>query len=312
MSGMPRHAPVDLPVQQLRIFIVLGEELHFGRAAERMVMTQPHVSRSLIALERRVGGRLLDRTSRRVQLTTLGEHLHAELSAAYDHVAQALERAQRAAVGVSDTLVVGCTATTAGPAVTALVEAFEGSHPGYRVRIREVPLNHPYDALRKAAVDVLVFWLADDDPEFSNGPVIEEQPMVLAMRRGHPLSRQKEVTLEALAEYGVPAMAGVDGPKTLEHALYPSVTPTGRPIPRIGSPCRTMSEAIDTLARTDAAKPTGQSLAHSNAHRRDLVFRPIIDAAPLRLGPVWLRARRSEAVSAFAATAGMQSASCQG
>lgn len=304
---MPPRVPVDIPVQQLRIFIVLGEELHFGRTAERLLMTQPHVSRSLTALERKVGGRLLDRTSRRVQLTTLGEHLHAEVTVAYDHVAQALERAQRAAAGVRDTLVVGCTATTAGPAMTALVEEFERTHPAYRVRMRELPLNHPYDALRKGAVDVMVFWLADDAPEFTNGPVIEEQPMVLAMRRGHPLSGQREVSLEALGDYGVPAMADVDGPKTLEHTLYPSVTPTGRPVPRIGPPCRTMSEAIDTLARTDAAKPTGQSVAISNAHRADLVFRPIIDTAPLRLGPLWLRARRSEAVAAFAATAHGQS-----
>ena len=58
-------------LQQLRVFLVLGEELHFGRAAERLVLSQPYVSRTLAALEGRVGGKLMERTSRRVSLTRL-------------------------------------------------------------------------------------------------------------------------------------------------------------------------------------------------------------------------------------------------
>ncbi|MEU5881228.1 LysR family transcriptional regulator [Spirillospora sp. NPDC047279] len=296
---MAKRTPADLNLQQLRVFLVLGQELHFGRAADRLMLTQPYVSRTLASLERRIGGRLLDRTSRRVTLTPLGNSFHVELAKAYDELVRTMERARNSAAELRETLVVGCTTTSAGPALTSLVRDFETSRPQYRVRLHEVPLNHPYQALRTGTIDVLVLWLPDETAEFALGPVIEEQPMVLAMRKGHPLAGRETVSVEELANYGIPAMADVEGPSSVEHALWPSETPGGRPIPRVGPPCRSMSEIVDSLARSDAAKPTSGSVARAHAHRGDLAFVQMDEEPTLRLGPIWPAGRVSNAITAL-------------
>ena len=68
---------------EIEVFLVLAEELHFGRTAERLRLPQPRVSRLVAALERRAGGALFERTSRRVRLTPLGQQLASQLRPAY-------------------------------------------------------------------------------------------------------------------------------------------------------------------------------------------------------------------------------------
>lgn len=303
---MTSRVPADLNVQQLRVFIVLGEELHFGRTAERLSFSQPYVSRSLAALERRIGGRLLDRNTRNVRLTPLGKSFHAEATAVYEDLVRAFDRARSSAAGLHGVLVVGCTTTSAGAALTELVARFETAHPEYRVRLRELPLNHPYDALRSGAVDVLVHWLPEQAPDLEWGPAIEEQEIMLAMRSGHPLSACETVSIEDVADYGLPAMAEVDGPASVAQALWPTETQRGRVVPRHGPACHTMTEVVDSLVRSDLVKPTVISIAHVNAHRRDLAFRSIDDVPPLRLGPIWLTGRKSAAIRTFVAAARRQ------
>jgi DNA-binding transcriptional LysR family regulator len=84
-------------VAQLEAFLVIAEELHFGRAAQRLHVSQPRVSRLIASLERQVGGRLFERTSRKVTLTPLGEQLRDELGAAYTQMLAALDHARRTA-----------------------------------------------------------------------------------------------------------------------------------------------------------------------------------------------------------------------
>jgi DNA-binding transcriptional LysR family regulator len=261
---MAEHTPADLNLQQLRVFLVLGQELHFGRAADRLVLTQPYVSRTLAALERRIGGRLLDRTSRRVRLTPLGTSFHAELTKTYGELARTVERARASAAGLRGELVVGCTATSAGPALTSLVRNFEASWPQYRVRVHEVPLNHPYQALRGGTVDVLLLWLPEEEiAGFRCGPVIEEQPIVLAMRKGHPLVARPWGLGNSPATVCRPWPMPRGRARPAHSVAWR--TPAGRPIPRIGLPCRSVSEIMDSLARSDAVKPTTVSVARAHA-----------------------------------------------
>jgi len=78
---------------QVEAFLALAEELHFGRAADKLRVSQPRISRLIAALEREVGGKLFERTSRRVALTPLGEQFHALLLPGYAQLQTALARA---------------------------------------------------------------------------------------------------------------------------------------------------------------------------------------------------------------------------
>src|SRR5436305_14849521 len=82
---------------EIEVFLVLAEELHFGRTAERLRLPQPRVSRLVASLERRAGGALFERTSRRVRLTPLGEQLAGRLRPAYAQLTAALDEARAAA-----------------------------------------------------------------------------------------------------------------------------------------------------------------------------------------------------------------------
>ncbi|TWD80025.1 LysR family transcriptional regulator [Kribbella amoyensis] len=295
----------DVNARELHVFLVLAEELHFARAAERLYLSQPHVSRTLAALEHRVGGPLLARTSRTVSLTPLGMTFLAELRPAYTSVVDAITHARAIAGGLSGELVVGCTATTALAALTRLVERFTHDHPECNVTLRELPLVEPFTPLTNGEIDILAWWHIVADPQLTLGPVIDRRQRFVVMRSGHPIAARDFVSLEDLAEYGFPNFVRNPG---LSDATYdmiiPARTPSGRPIPKVGALCHTLSEAADLIARTDVVHLTTDGAAQGNVIRGDLVFRPIEDLPPLPLGLIWRTGREDPRILAFAATAG--------
>jgi DNA-binding transcriptional LysR family regulator len=114
---------------QARTFLVLADELHFGRAAQRLGLSQPRVSRLISALEREAGA-LFDRTTRRVRLTPLGTRLRDGWRPAYAQLLAAFDDARAAARRPEGTLRIGFTLTTGGNALTRLVRAFTAAYPG--------------------------------------------------------------------------------------------------------------------------------------------------------------------------------------
>ena len=133
---------------EIEVFLVLAEELHFGRTAERLRLPQPRVSRLVAALERRAGGALFERTSRRVRLTPLGEQLASQLRPAYAQLTAALDDARTAARQAAGVLAIGFSPTSNVTVLTRLTEAFEARHPGNRARLDVVSNFDPYSALR--------------------------------------------------------------------------------------------------------------------------------------------------------------------
>ena len=220
---------------QAEAFLAVAEELHFGRAADRLHVSQPRVSRLIAALERQVGGALFERTSRRVNLTPLGEQFRGELSAAYAQLQAALDHAKRAAREAAGQLRIGFTNTTEGPALSRLVAVFEARHPGSQVTLQEVPVTDAYSALRAGEIDVLIHWLVVDERDPTPGPAIDGQDRVVAVAVSHPLARRQTVSVEDLA--GQPAARPPAAfPPALWEALVPANIPSGKPIPPAPTP----------------------------------------------------------------------------
>ncbi|WP_280395272.1 LysR family transcriptional regulator [Nocardia brasiliensis] len=101
-----------LEVRELEAFLVLAEELHFGRAGDRLYVSQSRVSQLLRALEQRVGARLIERTSRKVALTPLGKDFLAELQPAYDALRATVDGVRAAARGLYGLLRIGFLGST--------------------------------------------------------------------------------------------------------------------------------------------------------------------------------------------------------
>ncbi|MBK3627206.1 LysR family transcriptional regulator, partial [Streptomyces sp. MBT49] len=131
MGGTGSERPAEPSVHQLRLFVVLSEELHFRRAAARLFITQSALSQQIRDVEQRLGLRLFERTSRAVALTDAGRALLPEARAAVDAVARVRRIADAQARRLSDELVVGTVgAEAAMPHTRAVLRALLERRPG--------------------------------------------------------------------------------------------------------------------------------------------------------------------------------------
>jgi DNA-binding transcriptional LysR family regulator len=294
----------SMDTAEIEVFLALAEELHFGRTAERLRLPQPQVSRLVARLERRAGGALFDRTSRTVRLTPLGEQLRGELDPLYAGLTAALDNARAAARGVTGLLRVGFTVTTGGQALTRLVAAFEARHRECQVALSEHQVGQTswdvWGPLRRGESDVIVNWLAVDEPDLTAGPGIEHRDRVLAVSRRHRLAGRESVSAEELAAERVAELPH-SFPRAQSDAIVPARTPSGRPIPRAGPPVHSLHELLSLVARGRIVHPTVTGIAL--AHRDDIVLVPLTGLPPVPLGLIWCTSHENARIRALAATA---------
>ena len=290
----------DVELREIRVFLVLAEELHFGRSAERLALTQARVSQVLRDLERKLGQRLMHRTSRRVALTPAGERFRDAIGPASDQLSDALRRFEAARETLEGTLRVGIVAgPSGGPPLLAVVDKFTAAHPDCAVDFRDVSLADILGPLRRAEVDVLAVRLPLDQPDLVIGPTLSREPRALAVNRDHPLARRSEVSIEDVADYKVAWFDSVPG--ELEEALLPSRTPGGRRIERLRRPIRNLSELAMLVAQGEIVHLTVPSMAAYWGP--DLAYVPVTDMPESTEALVWLRSNTDAKVREFARTA---------
>lgn len=223
---------------EIETFLALAEELHFGRTAQRLRLSQSRVSQQIQSLERRLGAPLFTRTSRRVELTRLGEHTRDGLGAAYQALGQAFDEARTVAQGVVGTLRIGFLGCLNGAPLTTLAADFAAAHPACRISLAEVPWTDLYGQLRGGELDLVLSLLPVAEPDLRFGPVLVGHDRVLAVAVDHPLAAAATVDAEQLADYPVLALPA-QLPTALRLSAQPPVTPRGRPIrpqPSTGGP----------------------------------------------------------------------------
>lgn len=289
-----------MELRDIEIFLTLAEELHFGRTAERLRVTQARVSQSIKQQERRIGGALFERTSRSVRLTPLGERLRDRLGAGYGEILAGLEEATAAARGQVGTLTVG-TLDTHHQQIEAALDLFRQRHPHCELRMREVLPTDPFGGLRAGRIDVGVLWLPVREPDLVVGPELFTEELVLGVAADHPLAGRDRVVMEDLGDHPV---IDADGPipDYVWEAHTPFRTPAGRPIPR-GVAVTTLNEALTAISAGGVVSPIGSDAATSRI-RRGVTFLPITDGPVLRYAPVWRGAGETSLVRAFVQAAG--------
>ncbi|MFC9994847.1 LysR family transcriptional regulator [Nocardia sp. NPDC127526] len=286
---------MTLEARELEAFLAVADELHFGRAAERLYLSQSRISQLLRALEQRIGAPLVERTSRRVQLTPLGADFHARLRPAYATLLTAIDDARAAARGVTGLLRIGFQGAPNDHLMLAL-ELFGERHPDCALELTEIPLADPFGPIHRKEVDAGVVLLPMEEPDLVLGQVFSRHPLTLAVPGGHPFARRPAVSAEDLADL---ALIGVREPAPQywrrAHAL--DVTPGGRPVPS-GPAVATLEEGLALVAAGRGAMllchPTGES-----HNRRSVRFVPILGLPDSRLGVVWHRTAETARVRAF-------------
>ena len=286
-----------IELREIRVFLALAEELHFGRAAERLGLTQSRVSQSLRELELKLGERLVHRTSRRVSLTAAGERFLAEVAPAHQRLMAVLEGASHTA-----TLRIGLlTSITAGPRLIELIGAFEARHPGCSVEVKELALSDRFEPLRRGEVDVMAGWLPADEPDLVVGPTLAHEAWMLAVAADHPLSERAEVTTDDIADYEVSDVRGMV-PAELLGVIVPEHAASGRPMKRRRLKHHDWSELTTMIARGKLVHPTTASIAEQFT-QPDIRCVPIADMPAWPSALVWRRGDRSPWLRAFAGVA---------
>ncbi|GIH13015.1 LysR family transcriptional regulator [Rugosimonospora africana] len=288
-----------MEIREIEIFLTLAEELHFGRTAERLHVSQARVSQAISRQERRIGVALFDRTSRRVSLTPVGRRLREDLQKALDLLRDGLARAEAAGLGAGQTLRLGVFGH-AGYELRPLVDVFRTRYPGSDVQFNEITGGHPFTALRTGDNDVNVVWLPVAEPDLTVGPTVYVGGRVLAVSADHPLAERGTASLEDLADYHVVDL-GPDAPEYWVASMVPTRTPSGRRIPR-GPAARTFHEILSLVATGRCVHPLGEIAARYNSPP-GIVFLPMPDAPDLHWALTWRSTADSAAIRALAQTA---------
>ncbi|MFI6485887.1 LysR family transcriptional regulator [Nonomuraea sp. NPDC050663] len=289
-----------MELRDIEIFLTLAEELHFGRTAERLHLTQARVSQSIKKQERAIDAALFERTSRKVTLTPIGRQLRDELQPAYDQVQQSLQNAIAAGRGITGTLHVGYYGSDAAGVLHTVRDAFCLRHPHCDVRIVEIQLNNGLSSLQTGQVDMLLTRLPADLPELTVGQALFAEPKVLAVSSQHPLARRTSLTLEDLADVEV-----LQNPSAIADSWdeyhSPKHTPSGRAIRHVPG----AETFVGMLALVAAGKGVYPEGGRSSQYyiRPDITYVPFSDTPPLEWALIWLSTRETARIRAFDQTA---------
>ena len=276
----------DVELRELRVFLVLSEELHFGRTAERLGIAQSRVSSRLRQLESRLGVELVSRTSRRVDLTDEGRTLLEGLGPVLADLDRVLAATHERNRGISGMLRLGVVSPpSAGPHLLAILQAFGSRHPACQVVVHDVPVSQGLRPLRAGAVDLLAIRLPLDQPDLTVGPVLTVEPRVLIVARSHPLASRPVVSVEDLAGETVPQLTGL--PPETEAGILPERTPAGAAIRRHPRVPATINELVLMVAQGECLHLSSASLTRYVAHP-DVVQVPVTGLPDSRAALVWV------------------------
>jgi len=290
-----------LETRALQRFVVLAEERHFGRAAARLGMGQPQLSRALLRLEDEVGTRLVARTSRDVRLTEAGAALLGDARRMLA-IAEAAPRAAReAARGESGALALGFSGSIAYAFLPRVLQGFRRQRPGVRLDLREMAADLQPPALRDRSLDFCLMR-ADGVPPGLAGARVFAEPYVAALPRAHPAAAAPRLRLDALADSAFLVFPPERG-SGFHRAVFALCAEAGF-TPRIAQAVSPMQALIGLVGAG-----VGVAIVPASARKlrfAGVVFRPLLGAARAsEVWAVWDPARLTPPARAFAAHLGV-------
>ncbi|MFQ6147155.1 LysR family transcriptional regulator [Streptomyces seoulensis] len=257
-----------MELRTLRYFVAVAEELHFGRAATRLHMSQPPLSRAIRQLESDVGAQLFARSPTGITLTAVGSVLLDEARSLLDHADRVRVRVS-AAAGAA-TLTIGILGDGTDPGTARLAAAYRRSRPGVDIRVRDADLTDPTCGLRAGLVDVALTRAPFDETALTVR-ALRSDPVGVVLRADDPLARRDGLRLAELEDrrwFQFPP--GTD-------PVWQSYWNGGRP--REGPVVRAVQECLQAVLwnGTVGLAPLGHDLP------AELAVVPLIDMPPSRV-----------------------------
>lgn len=287
---------MTLQIRQFESFIAVAEERHFGRAAARLHIAQPHLSRDIRRLETELGVDLFDRKSRPIRLTPAGIDFLEEAQLAIHQVHRAVACARRAGSAEHGHISVAALPWAYNTCLPSLLRIFHDRLPSVNVRLSTRSLDEQANALRQERLDVglatVESWLAEERA-LTVEPLLAE-PWVAVLPQGHSLAERTELSLHDLVGH---PFVSPRGSADRETALF-----AGRGLSRIVAQVVPIFHAQFSLVAAGVGIGI-QFASFSQFACPGLSFVPISDAPPVRRALVWRRDDERELLRIFLETA---------
>lgn len=288
-----------MELRQLRYFLTLADELHFGRAARRLHLSQSALSQQVRVLERQLEVPLFVRDSRRVELTAAGRTLYEHAGPVLSLADVAAEATRQAGLAGRRQLTLGFIGNGLAERTTTLLRAFETALPDTDVALRHLGLAEHLQALRHGRVDLALVRLPVDEPDIDVA-IVWSEPRVLVVPSGHRLARADQLSICEVGDEPVLTLPS-SFPAHWRDFWTVDPRPDGsRPV--IGPVFEDLEEAMQLVARGKGVLVAAASLARGQA-RPDLVFAPLADVAPSSVGLAWRRDQAGPLVRTLVHTA---------
>lgn len=284
-----------MELRDLRAFIAVAETLHFGRAAQRLSISAPPLSRRIAELERKLGVRLFHRTKRSVRLSDPGRILLAEARAILAQVERMADAARQAQRGEAGHLSVGAVAGSDFTSVPAMIRRFGRRYPAVRLELHGLPSPDQIAGLRDGWLHVAFLRPPINDRGVA-AELIRSESVLVALPDGHRLTRHRRVPRAALADEPGVLLRRERGP-----GMYDSLSAYCRD----GGFVLVAKYEVDRFetARALVAAGAGFALVPASLRTRPypgVTYRPLQPAPPrLDLLVAWRRDNQSPALHSF-------------
>jgi DNA-binding transcriptional LysR family regulator len=285
---------MNVEMRHLRAFVALAEELHFGRASQRLYLTQPALSQTLRQLEASVGGRLVERTTRSVALTANGLAFLADARAVITAYDTALARAARAARQEQGILRVGYQIGAALEIAPIVLRAYAERYPSVTVELREFDFGEPFAGLDVGLVDVAFVKMPLEDERLAY-EFLEHETIFAGLAPSHPLAQRSSIAIAEILDDPIVAAPRAAGPW---RDFWLATEYRGGKPPKVALEAANFDSELQAVAVGKAITIT--SLATTKYYARPgVVFVPIHDLPPVTVVLAWFADATSQLTDAL-------------
>jgi DNA-binding transcriptional LysR family regulator len=187
-----------MELRHLRYFLVLGEELHFRKAAKRLGISQPPLSMQIRDLEEEIGVRLFHRTSRRVELTNAGLSFFQDVRSLMESLNQSVYKAKQVQSGMMGRLNIGFIGMVMDGFLATLLRKFKDQYPGTVISLNELSSNDQIEKIKSGEIDIGFLHLHKRKLHGMKTRNVLRSRYLLAVHNGHRFSKRKQVSLGEL------------------------------------------------------------------------------------------------------------------
>lgn len=298
-SDPPTAASPGIDVRRLRYFLAVAEELHFGRAAERLHIAQPALSRQIANLEAGIGALLFDRTRSTIGLTAAGEALLPRARDIIVRVADAARVAKRASEGTIGVIQVGFVGSATFSILPGVFNRYRAAHPDVELVLHAMNTAELRVALIERSIDVAFARPGIQDPEIVS-EVVQREPLVVALPEVDDLAQQNHVALADLALRPFVLYPRQPRPSFADHVL--GLCRREGFVPTIAQETLEIQTALSLISVGAGVAIVPESA--SEAQLTGVAYRPFLGDVPqTQLSLAYRRDNRSPVVSGFCALA---------